>query len=66
MTAALAECTAMTVRWFARQEDWPLDHLEVVVDHAKRLLAGASQPLDNLDKTVSFMDLGLMTINARA
>jgi putative redox protein len=41
MTAALAECTAMTVRWFARQQDWPLNHLEVVVDHAKRLLAGA-------------------------
>ncbi|WP_354491618.1 OsmC family protein [Mesorhizobium robiniae] len=40
MTAALAECTAMTVRWFARQQDWPLEHVEVTVDHAKKLIAG--------------------------
>ncbi|MDI4238590.1 hypothetical protein OZ411_37970 [Bradyrhizobium sp. Arg237L] len=36
----------MTVRWYARQHDWPLDHVEVVVDHAKKLLAGASEPVD--------------------
>lgn len=52
MTAALAECTTMTVRWFARQQDWPLEHVEVVVDHAKKLLAGASEPLDVFEKTV--------------
>lgn len=52
MTAALAECTAMTVRWFARKQDWPLDQVEVVVDHAKKVLAGASEPVDVFDKTV--------------
>lgn len=52
MTAALAECTAMTVRWYALQHDWPLDHVEVTVDHARKLLAGASEPVDVFDKTV--------------
>ena len=35
LTAALAECTAMTVRWFALQQKWPLDHVEVSVTHRK-------------------------------
>ncbi|MGK6353835.1 OsmC family protein [Sphingomonas sp. DT-207] len=52
MTAALAECTAITVRWFARQQDWPLEQVEVVVDHAKKLIAGASVPVDVFEKTV--------------
>lgn len=52
MTAALAECTVMTVRWFARRQDWPRDHVEVVVDHAKKLLAGTSEPVDVFDKTI--------------
>lgn len=52
LTAALAECTAMTVRWYARQHDWPLDHVEVVVDHARKQLAGAPQPVDVFDKTI--------------
>jgi putative redox protein len=52
MAASLAECTAMTVRWFARQQDWPLEHVEVVVDHARKLPAGASEPVDVFDKTV--------------
>lgn len=52
MTAALAECTAMTVRWFARQQGWPLDHVEVVVDHSKKLVVGAPAPVDVFDKTI--------------
>jgi putative redox protein len=52
MTAALAECTAITVRWFARQQGWPLEQVEVVVDHAKKLIAGASVPVDVFEKTV--------------
>ena len=52
MTAALAECTAMTVRWYALRHDWPLDHVEVTVDHVKKLLAGASEPVDVFDKTL--------------
>jgi len=35
LTAALDECTAMTVRWYARQKNWPLDRVEVVMTHRK-------------------------------
>lgn len=52
MTAALAECTAMTMRWYARQQNLPLEHVEVVVDHAKKLFAGSSAPVDVFEKTI--------------
>lgn len=52
LTAALAECTTMTIRWFARQQDWPVEHVEVVVDHAKKLFAGSSAPVDVFEKTI--------------
>lgn len=35
LTAALGECTAMTVRWYARQHAWPLDKVEVKMSHHK-------------------------------
>ncbi|MDO8177913.1 MAG: OsmC family protein [Undibacterium sp.] len=35
LTAALGECTAMTVRWYARQQQWPLDKVEVTLTHHK-------------------------------
>ncbi len=35
LTAALGECTAMTVRWYARQQQWPLDKVEVRLTHHK-------------------------------
>lgn len=35
LTAALGECTAMTVRWYARQKNWPLDKVEVKITHQK-------------------------------
>lgn len=35
LTAALAECTCMTVRWYAEQQKWPLEHVEVVLTHRK-------------------------------
>jgi len=28
LTAALGECTAMTVRWYALQQKWPLEKVE--------------------------------------
>lgn len=31
LTAALGECTCMTVRWYARKYQWPLDKVEVRV-----------------------------------
>lgn len=35
LLAALGECTAMTVRWFAKRENWPLDKVEVRLTHHK-------------------------------
>ncbi|AYO80051.1 hypothetical protein AYR46_07540 [Sphingobium yanoikuyae] len=52
MAAALAECTAMTMRWYARQYSLPLEHVEVVVEHAKKLLVGSSAPVDMFEKTI--------------
>lgn len=35
LTAALGECTAMTVRWYAIQQKWPLEKVEVKLTHHK-------------------------------
>ncbi len=35
LTAALGECTAMTLRWYALQQQWPLDKVEVTLTHHK-------------------------------
>lgn len=35
LTAALAECTVMTVRWYALQQKWPLEKIEATVSHHK-------------------------------
>lgn len=35
LTAALGECTAMTIRWYAEQQKWPLEHVEVTLTHQK-------------------------------
>lgn len=35
LTAALGECTAMTVRWYARKNGYPLDKVEVKLSHHK-------------------------------
>jgi len=35
LLAALGECTAMTVRWYAKQQKWPLDKVEVKLTHRK-------------------------------
>lgn len=53
LSAALAECTAMTVRWYARRQGWPVEHVAVVVDYEKKPVAGASSPLDVFEKTIS-------------
>jgi len=53
LTAALAECTSMTVRWFARSQGWPLEHVEVTIDHVKKVVAGKPAPVDVFDKRVS-------------
>lgn len=35
LTAALGECTAMTVRWYALKQGWPLEKVEVNLTHHK-------------------------------
>ena len=35
LLAALGECTAMTVRWYAQRQKWPLDKVEVNLTHHK-------------------------------
>ncbi|MDD3019889.1 MAG: OsmC family protein [Alphaproteobacteria bacterium] len=35
LAAALGECTAMTVRWYALQQKWPLDKVEVKLTFQK-------------------------------
>lgn len=35
LLAALGACTAMTVRMYARRKQWPLEHVEVRLHHAR-------------------------------
>lgn len=35
LLAALGECTAMTVRWYAVQQKWPLENVSVTLSHRK-------------------------------
>jgi putative redox protein len=35
LLAALGECTGMTVRWYAKQQNWPLEKVEVKLSHQK-------------------------------
>ncbi|MBN8848271.1 MULTISPECIES: OsmC family protein [unclassified Sphingomonas] len=53
LTAALAQCTAMTVRWYAGQHGWPLEHVAVEVEHGKRIEAGGVEAVDAFRKTVT-------------
>ena len=46
LLAALGECTAMTVRWYAKQKDWPLEKVEVKISHQK------IDKVDNFEKEI--------------
>jgi putative redox protein len=35
LLAALGECTAMTVRWYAKQQNWPLEKVEINLTYQK-------------------------------
>lgn len=52
LTAALAECTAMTVRWVARRDGLPLEHVEVTVTHEKGGPGAASPRQDVFVKCI--------------
>jgi len=59
LSAALAECTAMTIRWYARQEGWPVERVQVSVAYSKKQFAGASAATDAFEKTISIQGLNL-------
>lgn len=52
LVAALGECTAMTVRWYARQQNWPLDNVEVKLTHRKGVVEGKSGKTDIFNKEI--------------
>lgn len=53
LTASLAECTAMTVRWFARQRQWPLEHVSVEVIHTRPEGSSSLGRADTFTKVVT-------------
>ncbi len=52
LLAALGECTAMTIRWYARQQDWPLERVEVTLSHSKGAVEGKSAKVDHFTKQI--------------
>ena len=53
LTAALGGCTAITVRWYAKRQSWPLEHVSVDVEHSKKLSARDAKAHDVFRKIVS-------------
>lgn len=52
LVSALGECTAMTIRWYARQQKWPLDHVAVDVTHEKAAADGKPGKTDLFRKSI--------------
>jgi putative redox protein len=52
LAAALGECTAMTVRWYARQKNWPLEHVAVEITYEKGVVENRPGKTDIFHKTV--------------
>ncbi len=52
LTAALGACTAITVRWYADQHNWPLEEVEVRMAFRKEEAAGQERPVDVFEKRV--------------
>ncbi len=52
LVAALGECTAMTVRWYAIRQKWPLERVEVTLTHRKGGPGAASARQDVFTKCV--------------
>lgn len=65
LLAALGACTAMTVRWYARQKQWPLEHVEVDVTYEKKRGGEARQPSDVITKVV-FLHGNMLTLEERS
>lgn len=54
LVAALGECTAMTIRWYARQKQWPLERVEVTLTHAKGGIGKNPATVDHFTKSIRF------------
>ncbi|RYF38201.1 MAG: OsmC family peroxiredoxin [Cytophagaceae bacterium] len=52
LTAALAECTVMTVRWYARKNDWAVRKISVEVAYEPSPHTGDKKNVDGFQKTV--------------
>lgn len=53
LTASLGACTAITVRWYALKMGWPLEHVQVEVEHDKRVQATHPEVIDAFRKRVT-------------
>jgi putative redox protein len=53
LTAALGECTAMTIRWYALQQKWPVEQVSVVMTHQKGGPEASSPRQDVFSKTIT-------------
>jgi len=52
LAAAVGECTAMTVRWYAERQKWPVDHVAVDVTHRKEIVEGRDGKADVFRKAL--------------
>jgi putative redox protein len=52
LLAALGECTAMTVRWYAIQKHWPLENVSVELTHHKERLEDNPSQQDVFTKKI--------------
>ena len=55
LLAALGECTAMTVRWYAVNQGWNLDKVEVKLAHLKRSAGDGKGMKDYFSKEVTLI-----------
>lgn len=53
LTAALAECTAMTIRWYAQRKGLPVTHVRAEVSHEKGRVEGRDGMVDIFTKSVT-------------
>lgn len=52
LLASLGECTAQTVRWYARQHNWPLDDVSVTLTYQRGTIDGEPELKDVFTKAV--------------